>query len=281
MPYAWISENYQSRSFTVGSTQVRERVYDLSGTDDEEEVRQALVDTSPTIDSGLLRDSISAEPLGNGVWKGYVRYAGLDADSEFTFDTSGATSKITQALGTVGNYAPIGQVPPNFYGAIGVTDDRVEGTEVPASKYEFTETHRFLRTQVDLEYRLVLYNMTGRWNHEPFRGFAAGEVMFLGAFGSIRGDDLWAITYKFACSPNAFNIPIGGVIDGPYDDPYDELILVPAKLGWDYLWIRYADFEDADAATLVKRPTSAHVERVSYPGDFELLGIGTDPLDAP
>ena len=48
-----------------------------------------------------------------------------------------------------------------------------------------------------------------------------------------------------------------------------------SKKGWEYLWVRYADEEDAAAKMLVKRPIAAYVEKVYEEGDFSQLGIGS------
>jgi hypothetical protein len=50
---------------------------------------------------------------------------------------------------------------------------------------------------------------------------------------------------------------------------------VASKKGWEYLWVRYADEEDAGSSTLVKKPVAAYVERVYEEGNFAALGIGT------
>ena len=52
-------------------------------------------------------------------------------------------------------------------------------------------------------------------------------------------------------------------------------ITVPAKGGWEYLWVLYEDQEDATAKRIVKRPIAAYVEQVRESGNFSLLGIGT------
>ena len=63
-------------------------------------------------------------------------------------------------------------------------------------------------------------------------------------------------------SPNRTNIVIGE-------------ITVASKKGWEYLWVRYADAEDAAAKAIVKVPVAAYVEKVYEEGDFAALGIGT------
>ncbi len=61
--------------------------------------------------------------------------------------------------------------------------------------------------------------------------------------------------------PSAYNIVAGNIV-------------IPVKRGWDYLWFRYADAEDDSAKVMVKRPVSAHLERVFDYTNFALLGIG-------
>jgi len=70
------------------------------------------------------------------------------------------------------------------------------------------------------------------------------------------------LTFRFACSPNATGLVVGDItgID---------------KLGWDYLWVRYATYEDSSGRSLVQRPASVHVDRVLVPSDYSALGIGT------
>jgi len=50
-------------------------------------------------------------------------------------------------------------------------------------------------------------------------------------------------------------------------------ITVASKRGWELLWVRYTDVEDAAAKMLVKRPVAAYVEKVYEEGDFSGLGI--------
>ena len=149
--------------------------------------------------------------------------------------------------------------PPDFKGAIGVSTDSVEGTDITIPVFNFTETHYIPSALVAGAYKTTLFYLTGRVNDAPFKGFARGEVLFLGASGSQRGVDDWEIAFKFAASPNATNLTVGDItgID---------------KKGWEYLWVRYADAEDEE--TLIKQPVAVYVERVYEYGNFALLGIG-------
>ena len=48
-----------------------------------------------------------------------------------------------------------------------------------------------------------------------------------------------------------------------------------SKKGWEYMWVRYADSEDAAAKAIVKKPVAVYIERVYEEGNFAALGIGT------
>jgi hypothetical protein len=160
----------------------------------------------------------------------------------------------------VGSYAPPGEDPPDFKGAIGVSTDSVDGTDITIPVFNFKETHYIPAALITPAYKVILFQLTGKVNAYPFKGFAPGEVLFLGASGSQRGTEDWEITFSFAASPNVTNLKVGDItgID---------------KKGWEYLWVRYAEAEDADV--LVKQPAAAYVEQVYEYGNFALLGIGT------
>lgn len=258
----FISESYVSRPFTLAKTSGRELIYDIQGTEDEAEVQALLLGAVPSTYGGLELESVEAEPVGAGIWKGNAKYTRVSTD-EYTFDTGGGTRHVTQSLGTVNSYTASGFPPPDFQGAINVSEDRVEGVDLPSPKYEFSETHYLDDASVTLAYKLILFNLSGQtMNDNTFKGFAAGECAFLGASGAKRGDERWAITYRFACSPNVTGLTVGTITD-------------IEKLGWDYLWIRYAVSADNTAFSLVHRPIAVYVERVLIPADYSTIGIGT------
>ncbi len=45
--------------------------------------------------------------------------------------------------------------------------------------------------------------LTACVNSDGFKGSRPGEVLFLGASGTQRGQEDWEITFTFAASPNA------------------------------------------------------------------------------
>ena len=262
---ATMIERYDSREATEGvESPSVDLIYMVTGTEDDLVVRGLVETTIPAIYLGLVFQTYHIAHQGGGVWEVSVRYGQQEpkdtGDSSFSFDTGGGTTHITQSLATIGSYAPPGKTAPNFQGAIGVTTDSVEGTDITVPIYHFTETHYIPVAQVTPGYKTTLFVLTGRVNAGVFKGFAAGEVLFLGASGSQRGQDDWEITFRFAASPN-----VSGLAVGP--------ITGITKRGWEYLWVRYADAEDQHV--LVKQPIAAYVEKVYPDGDFSGLGIGT------
>jgi hypothetical protein len=258
---AIIIEKFDSREATVGiDSPSVDLQFMVLGTELDAEVRALVQATIPAIYANLVFQNYHIAHQGGGVWEVSVRYGKLEpketGQSSYSFDTGGGNQKITQSLETVASY---GDDPPDFQGAIGVSTDSVEGTDITVPVFNFTETHYVPVALLTGAYKVVLFYLTGRVNHAPFKGFARGEVLFLGASGSQRGTEDWEIAFKFAASPNATDLTVGDITG-------------IEKKGWEYLWVRYADAEDEE--TLIKQPVAAYVERVYEYGNFALLGIG-------
>ncbi len=267
-----LTEKLDSRKWNTGDNASVEMVYILTGTSDDLTAKTLIENSTATTYNGLTRQSINLEPewvdttVHDGRWIATVRYGVKPpaevGESSFSFDTGGGTQHITQSISTVNRYAPPGKTAPDFGGAIGVTHDNVEGVDITVPVYAFSETHYLADAVVTPAYRGTLFNLTGKVNNASFKGLAAGECLFLGASGSKRGADDWEISFKFAGSPNRTNINVGG-------------ITVSSKKGWEYMWVRYADSEDAGANAIVKKPAAVYVEKVYEEGNFAGLGIGT------
>jgi hypothetical protein len=257
-----VKEAWDSGRSVDGIVSTYELRYTVTGSNDESAVLAALRSTAPETYYGMRRMQVEAEPVGGGIWQCTVPYEGKN-ETVYTFETGGSTQHITQSLQTIARHAASGSTAPDFQGAIGVNGDSIDGVDVTVPVFNFTESRRCAGSVVTGAYKLALFNATGKVNNASFRGFAAGEVLFLGASGTKTGIDDWEIAYKFAASPNVASLAIGGGIT------------VTAKKGWEYLWVRFADTEDTSANAMVKRPVAAYVEQVYPTADFSTLGIGT------
>ena len=262
---ASIIERYDSRETTASVENPSvDLIFVVQGTEDDVAVRALVESTAPAMYAGLIFQNYHIAHQGGGVWEATARYGKREpketGDSSFTFDTGGGSTHITQSIATVARYAPPSKTAPDFKGALGVTHDSVEGTDITVPIYSFAETHYLPIAAVTGGYKATLFFLTGKVNSGSFKGFTPGEVLFLGASGAQRGSDDWEITFRFSASPNATGLVIGDITG-------------INKKGWEYLWVRYADAEDQNV--LVKQPIAVYVERVYDEANFASLGIGT------
>lgn len=259
-----------------------------TGSEDEGDIHDEMrLNVIPVTFNGAVLQNYTAAPKGNGVWlveanyESKLREGGLTDSSgapvdggrtggqtlsgmageypAYEFDTTGGTKHITQSIATVNKYAPAGKTAPNMKGAIGVTDDSVEGVDIVIPSCRFSETHYKSLTEVTKTYINNLIDCTGCVNNATFRGRAAGEVLFKGVTGRLKNYDSWELTYQFEVSRNETNLAVGD-------------ITVTSKGGWQYLWILYGTSTDQNR--IVKQPIAAYVERVYASTNFNNLQIG-------
>jgi hypothetical protein len=226
-------------------------------------------------DAQLWVEQYSVAYLGDNAWQVTINYEKAGAEPSTpdplkrarSFDTTGSTQHITQA-----HYeTPFPGGSPFQYNAIGVDSNGVNGVDIVSPQLQWQEQYDVPNAYISATYVRGLAGITGTTNNAAFRGFAAGEVLFIGCSGSQEWDDQkgkgpWSLSYRFVASPNAGSgqsvpaITIGSISG-------------ITKKGHDYLWVRYED--SVDSNTLIKKPKHVYVNRVYRDSDFSLLGIGT------
>lgn len=254
------------------------RDYIILNASGEVEARTELAAAvSATLD-GLVIDSADVDEVYDGIFDGTVTWitqTRKDQQAEqqkevdvetvvVSFDTTGGTAHVTRAESEI-VYSPPGETAPESNLTVGLTDDGIQGVDVPAPALSWTETWQIARDEVTWNYIRFLHDLTGALNDATFRGFDVAEVRFLGATAQPNGDDLFSFTFKFAASPSVEGITIGEI-----SDVY--------KRGWDYLWVRYESSVDDAAKKMTKRPIGVYVSQVSKLGDFSAIGIGTGEI---
>lgn len=271
------TERVGSGTAIGGATPQVTRVYLVSVTDGEraEDVRAALLGALPSLLGGVPLNSVRVEPNGEvddtvsgedafvatAVWGATpASWSGEQQTGTVirSFDTSGGTQRVFQALSTVGTYVPSGATAPDYGGAIGVSDDGVEGVDIVTATYGEILT-RVVSAAAIAALRADAFALTGKVNSDAFLGFNPGEALFLGARGQQRPDGEYEVSFSFAMRPNRSTFMVGD-------------IEVPAQKGWEYLWVRYQ--EVVDAAVKVRRPVAATVVKVYEEGAFAALGLG-------
>lgn len=269
-----IAERHGSPRHVGGKDPRWEYLFVATGSTDEFAVRDEVLAVTAASIEGLPRQNIEVQAIADGVWDIVVPYTRRESQpppepaelgaSEFEFDFSTESARVRQSLQTVSGHVATGLPPavPNFDGAINVQEDTVEGVDVLVPRGAFSETHWLDPLLITDGYRRMVMGMVGTMNSAPFRGHAAHELLLVGCRGRHRdGEELAAITFSFAVSPNRTGIAVGDIAGIDKD-------------GWDYLWVRYGRAVDGAANVVVHRPEYAYVERVYAESDFLLLGIG-------
>lgn len=237
-------------------------VYKAVGEIDDAFVQYYAINATPTIvfrpGGALFRKNITRDPDGHGQYLVTVTYGKLDrtdppvGSAAFSFSTQGATVNIKAAKAHVNSYPS--SSPPDHKGAIGVTaDGDVQGADIviPALKLSYSFTHP--QGVVTENFARLLASVTGRTNSSEFRGFEAGELLFLGASGSDGTQSEAAIQYDFAASSNETALTIGEITG-------------IVKDGHHIAWIEFED--DVDSGKAIRPPKYVHVERVYDAFDF-------------
>lgn len=262
-----INELFHDREQTFDKS--IEIMYIVKDAADESAVATAMDTGIPSTIDGLNRSDLSIEErIDNTTWHVKAQFVPPSfsplptSDEVFTFNTTGGTLHTTQSIETVNRYSASGSPgdAPDFKGSIGFDGKNLAGVTINIPTYAFTEQHFFSDATVNNAFKETLRDITGTVNNASFKGFDAGEVLFLGVTGSKTGSGNWSITYSFASNKNRSNFSIGDI--GGI-----------TAFGWEHVWVRYEDDKSGDSLTKV--PRAVYVEKVYETEDFSQLGIGT------
>ena len=221
---------------------------------------------------GNVLSSFSRERIGIGAWLIKAEYKSPTEDRQtndaaFSFTTGGGTQKITHSRSTVsmtggittdssGNQSQF--IPTNYHGSIGNTGTLIEGVEIDLATFDFKTTFYVDPKNMTEDYVKLLKNSTATVNSDTVNvsidgvsiGFQPGELKLRGSEGSKRqGKGDWELTVNWAASANATNLMVGDVT-------------VPAKNGWDYLWVKSTTDVDPNTNVLTQVIQQANVEVV-------------------
>jgi len=234
----------------------------------------------------LMAEQYTVSYLGDNAWQVTIQYEKAGAEDgtdplkrSRSFDTTGGTQHITQSMRIAVKYeAGIfndeytlleaeKRFPSNsadMSGAIGVDSNGVNGVDVVCPQLQWQENYDVPNVYVTSAYIRGVASLTGTTNNASFRGFEAGEVLFVGCSGNQEWDDQkgrgpWSLSYRFVASKNMSGNTIGAITG-------------IGKKGHEYLWVRYEDA--VDSSTLIKKPKAVYVNKVYNESNFAGLGIG-------
>ena len=233
---------------------------------------------SEIADGSVLWNWVGTAGGTRAVWAAATAYAADDQVDSHGFlykctggGTSAATGDGPEGAGTgivdgtcTWDYVgpDLDAAAPDFNGAIGVTRDRVCGTDVYVGALEFSVTAQCY--PVTLQLLETLLDLVGGFNEATYFNFPPKTLLYLGCTGTPRPGNIWTLKHRFAASKNVRSLRVGSKI------------VIPFKGGWDFLWAAYADatVTTGTGRTFnVQRPYAAYVEQVCRPGDFSALPI--------
>lgn len=253
----------------------REVSFLVMGANSKSEAFDAVLDESPEVEDGLLRKSVRFDGFdGEGVMSFTAVYeqqaesgsAGVGGDSseepQMSFDCSGGTAHIVRSLNQ-----QKWKTEPNPGGMIGWNgkpgqEAEYAGVDVVTATMRESYTLQMRPSQLTTSYKRMLANLTGKVNSKSFKGWEAGEVLFLGASfsGNQSGSDRITVTFNFAIQQNESAVPIS-----------PELAI--NKRGWEYIWTITKTVDDPETKTTKVELVNAYVEQVYPYEDFGKLKL--------
>jgi hypothetical protein len=274
-----VVEAFQSGNLTKGRNPSGELRYIIFGVDmtsgfTEQSLIDAVNAVAPATFANLKRDDTSVEQLNNEVWTASVRYSPIrvgervvaqNAPYALSFSTQGESVNVQQAIEQTA-YSLTDTVSPAQVGlSVNVDmDGSPQGVDIVAPRFEFSETHVVAASLVEgnatipanatvadvvyssattIAWTKLVSQATGTVNTATFRGFGAGEVLFLGLSGARQPDGGYEVTYSFVVSRNeTVKLPkfdlAGDTI--PTSGGGVETVSI-SKGGHDYLWFHHME----------------------------------------
>lgn len=225
----------------------------------------AIANTATFVDlpiGRLYRKSIKLQPIGFQHYEVTVEYAPPEGGGgsiptgsyTFNFDTTGGTVNIKCAKEHINSY-PAAATTPNHAGAIAVEQDgTVTGADIVIPALKFSLSFKYPSGIITVAWVKSLASITGTTNSAQFLGFAAGELLFIGATGSNGSAAEVEVTFNFIASQNATGLQRGGITG-------------IAKKGHEIIWEELGDNLDSNGNGITKA-RAVHVERVYDSADF-------------
>ena len=218
--------------------------YVVSGATNEQEAINLVYAAAPeklTDDSGYLPKKSASidERCGEDTWKVSVSYShgseySYDSDEEETesdgnsdnlpevcFQCNAGTAHVTQALGQVCVYqrngvptvSNVDSIPIGWNGKCG-TEMQASGIDIKVAETREQYT-RILKydTIRSSAYRRKIASLVGKINASEFKGWKAGEAMFVGMSYTTpqRGAKKVKCTFDFEIKPNEHNAQVCGI----------------------------------------------------------------------
>lgn len=230
---------------------------------------------------GLALNDWDWEPIAPGAYKFELHYSSRRPNVETGYfvtsiDTTGG--QLIQTYGYSDNtvFNATGETGSDFGKLINVQDGVAQGISrvIPVLKLSITARIATEYVVRPMLYAKVISSLTGFTNSQPMfqyqfapdpplYEFAAGELLFTGATGTIVAENP-QLTFNFLYSANVTGLTIGDITG-------------IAKDGHELLWYEVRDGQESGANRRSPKIVAAHVSQVYGSADLNDLEIGTLP----
>lgn len=198
----------------------------------------------------------------------YQADSGTDEEvPTMSFDCGSGTKHVTHALYQTRVYPANSDDDADcgigWNGKLG-SECEFAGVDIPTADMQEVWTKYVRVSALTTQYKKDVASLYGKYNNATFKGWAAGEVMFVGMSYSmpLKGQTKVLCTYTFRISPNESNATVSGHTVG-------------AKLGWEYMWARSEAVNVAGQTKPAIEVAGIYKSGVTESGDFSLLGLGS------
>ena len=254
----------------VGSCTQAEIKYHAIGVSGKQEAINAVLNDRPATYGGLVFNSVRFDGYdanGNAELSAVYsksstsRYENNIGEATVSFDCSGGSVHLSQAYSQTCAYGTLDAGLSIGWNGKSGDGMEVSGVDVPIAQMRETYTQIKRLSELTTAYKRRIASCVGKVNNGKFKGWEAGEVMFLGASYNApdKTSSKVAVTYNFSIQPNESVAAFGGITIG-------------AKKGWEYVWAITKSLVGAGGS-----PASAiraiYIAQVAQYADFGKLGI--------
>lgn len=229
--------DYKEQSLAVdgsGKYKSIEITYVVFDVESEHEALEVVLKEIPKENGELPLENVEIEEkCGNHVFRVTAHYSkeentGTNSDDDeeptVSFDCGGGSKHLLYSLSqkkVFGDKDPGGAIGWN--GKSG-DDCEITGVDIPTAQLRETYTKQMRVSSLSTGYKRKVASLVGKVNSSSFKGWSAGEVMFLGMSYSTPAKKAKkvTVTFNFAIQPNESNVNVGGKS--------------VSKKGFEYVW---------------------------------------------
>lgn len=271
-----VEQSYREHSKSINGNGVytsAEIPYIVFEVEDEDAALAAVLAAAPQTCQNLPLDSIEIDERENDTTfkvNAVYRDDGDDSNADdhdddnddptASFDCGGGTKHLLYSLG---QRKVLGEKDPG--GAIGWNgksgdDCEISGVDIPTAQLRETYTKSMRLSRLTTSYKRTVASLVGKVNSSSFKGWSAGEVMFLGMSYSTpsKSASKVTVTFNFAVQPNESGAKVGGKSVG-------------SKKGFDYVWA--ISKTNAGGSSPKVEVEGIYVDQVCEYASFSALGL--------